>query len=153
MLATSILFEDSHTGQRFLELGFGDTTITRARFGLSHVLDAFTFPRIAAQNRPAERVLQDTSLVCLALCREGLRPSSSDARTKILGKYMRALCASSAAVGMRPGLLGYLNSVEEDEFGSVLASPGIGAYAGRRAAEPANPPARPRASLGLDGYS
>jgi hypothetical protein len=86
-----IVFEDVEGEYSFLEVGFGDTTILRARYDLEHVLDCFPF-RPQGSLPPAERrILEDAASVSVALWREGLRPSSRDASSKLLAKYMRAL--------------------------------------------------------------
>jgi hypothetical protein len=86
-----IVFEDAETGRGFLEVGYGDTTILRARYDLDHVLDCFPFPLRTPLAPVEQRLFEDAASVSMALWREGLRPSSRNARTKLLGKYLRAL--------------------------------------------------------------
>ncbi|MER7845362.1 hypothetical protein ABTZ03_15620 [Kitasatospora sp. NPDC096077] len=74
----------------FTEIGFGDTTVLRARLGLDHVLDAFPFPTGPTADHWADRHLQDAFLVTAVLWGEGLRPCNRDARTKLLRKYLEA---------------------------------------------------------------
>ncbi|MET9760106.1 hypothetical protein ABZ016_13785 [Streptomyces sp. NPDC006372] len=74
----------------FTEIGFGDTTVLRARLGLDHVLDAFAFPRPLTAGYWSNRHAQDAFLVSAVLWSEGLRPCNKNARTKLLRKYLEA---------------------------------------------------------------
>ncbi|MFE6049784.1 hypothetical protein ACFQ6N_03430 [Kitasatospora sp. NPDC056446] len=82
--------EAEHATGPFTEIGFGDTTVLRARLGLDHVLDAFPFPAGPTGDHWADRHLQDAFLVASVLWTEGLRPSNRDARTKLMRKYLEA---------------------------------------------------------------
>lgn len=93
-----IVFRDEE-GAEFLELGFGDGTILRHLRSLQHVLDSFPFPTVRTEDHWGGRVLEDVSIVSVRLWREGLRPSSRDARTKILAKYLRALYFRAGSLG------------------------------------------------------
>lgn len=74
----------------FTEIGFGDTTILRAQFGLDHVLDAFPFPFALTADHWAHRHAQDAFLVSAVLWNEGLRPCNRSASAKLLRKYLEA---------------------------------------------------------------
>lgn len=86
-----IVYHDTTSDYSFLEVGFGDTTILRARYDLAHVLDCFPFPALDGLSTSDQRLFEDTASVSVALWREGLRPSSRNAQTKLQAKYLRAL--------------------------------------------------------------
>lgn len=128
-----ILFEDSTDGYRFLEVGFGDTTILRAAHDLPHVLDCSPFPPAPAdESEPAmllRRLYEDCGAVVMTLWREGLRPSSKDASTKVLGKYVRALYDAVRRAGMSLEYLqDCLERYEQLSHGEVRAAPDVVAY-------------------------
>lgn len=102
-----IVFRDEK-GVEFVELGFGDGTILRHLRSLRHVLDSFPFPAVPTEDHWGRRVLEDASIVSVRLWREGLRPSSRDARTKILAKYLRVLFYRAGSLGLGLAALGDL---------------------------------------------
>lgn len=83
-----IIFEDS-SGKKFLEVGFGDTTILQLKYGLNHIMECYPFPKNRALND--DNKFKDCIITSLALMREGLEPSSKNEQSKILYKYLRAL--------------------------------------------------------------
>ena len=95
-----IIFENRTTGYRFVELGYGDSTILKARYGLDHVLDCFPFPALHEVDTDRRLAVEDTAIVSIVLWREGLRPSSRDASTKVLGKYIRGLAHACSRAGL-----------------------------------------------------
>lgn len=89
---------DFPTRECFAEVGFGDTTILRAREGLEHVLDSFSFSSPLVNDYWTNRHIQDAFLVASILWNEGLRPSNRDGKTKLLRKYLEA-CRSVVLKG------------------------------------------------------
>jgi len=128
-----ILFKDATDGYEFLEVGFGDTTILRSLHNLPHVLDCFPFPEAPKQESPEQerlrRLREDCAAVAVILWREGLRPSSKNASTKILGKYIRALHDSARRSGA--DLSEVTQAVSQYELlthGDVQAAPELTEY-------------------------
>lgn len=123
-----IIFRDD-AGQEFVELGFGDGTILKYLRSLRHVLDSFPFPSVATEDYWGRRVLEDTAIVAVRLWMEGLRPSSRDARTKILAKYLRALYFRATSIGLSPAhLLDVLVEYETRMYGTATTGPEICEY-------------------------
>lgn len=75
-----------------VELALGDTTILQQLFGLNHILDCYNLPDTGVTHGSAlHRKLEDVMITCLALYREGLRPSGKTTQARILRSYMKAL--------------------------------------------------------------
>ncbi len=68
-----IVFEDTRTKYRFMEVGFGDTTILRSFYSLEHVMDCFAFSDLGADDVRLMRLWEDIASVSTLLYREGMR--------------------------------------------------------------------------------
>lgn len=128
-----IVFKDAADGYEFLEVGFGDTTILRSLNNLPHVLDCFPFPEAHQPESPEHarlrRLREDCAAVAILLWREGLRPSSKNASTKILGKYIRALHDSVHRSGT--GMADFAQVLCQYELlnhGNIQAAPELAEY-------------------------
>ena len=127
-----IIFKDEKTNEPlFLEVGFGDTTILQLKYGLNNVLDCYPFPKNEYLDNNYK--FKDSMITSLALCREGLEPSSKDEQSKILYKYMRALYYFTEKNNMRSEETArLLYRTEERVFGDVIAQPRISEILGQK---------------------
>ncbi len=108
----------------FMEVGFGDTVIMQAKYGLAHVMDCYPFPKHPALD--TNRKFKDCIITSQAMMREGLRPSSRDEQSKILYKYLRGVYYFAGRAGMRPQELArLLHHSEAMIFGDVRAAPAM----------------------------
>ena len=116
-----IIFEGESLA--FVEIGFGDTNLMLTRYNLEHVLDCFPFPPLHLQSSRERRLFEDVVAVCVALWREGLRPSSRTSSTKILGKYFRALYFLRSHLGItEAAFLDFIRKYEAASYGDMTAA-------------------------------
>lgn len=118
-----IIFRDRQNQKPlFMEVGFGDTVIMQAKYGLDHVMDCYPFPRHPALD--CNYKFKDCIITSQAMMREGLRPSSHDEQSKILYKYLRSIHYFAGQAGLKPQELSQiLHHSEAMIFGDVRAQP------------------------------
>ncbi len=118
-----IIFRDKQSKKPlFIEVGFGDTVIIQAKYGLNHVMDCYPFARHPALDKNYK--FKDCIITSQAMMREGLLPSSRDEQSKILYKYLRAVYYFAKQAQMKEQELAkILYQSEAKIFGDVRAEP------------------------------
>ncbi len=118
-----IVFRDCGSRQPlFMEVGFGDTVIMQAKYGLPHVTDCYPFPKHPALDQ--NHKFKDCIITSQAMMREGLMPSSRDEQCKILYKYLRSIYYFADQARLKPQELSkLLHHSEAMIFGNVRAAP------------------------------
>ena len=118
-----IIFRDMQTKKPlFIEVGFGDTVIMQAKYGLDHVMDCYPFARHPALDN--NHKFKDCIITSQAMMREGLQPSSRDEQSKILYKYLRAVYYFARQANLKEQELAkILYRSEAQIFGDVRAQP------------------------------
>lgn len=120
-----IIFRDCQNQKPlFMEIGFGDTVIMQAKYGLDHVMDCYPFFRHPALDRNYK--FKDCIITSQAMMREGLCPSSHDEQSKILYKYLRSIYYFANKAGLKPQELSQiLHHSEAMIFGDVQVQPAM----------------------------
>lgn len=116
-----IVFTNTHDNKpAFIEVGFGDTVILKEMYGLDHILDAFPVPKLEIDDNGQRKIAEDCIITSMALSREGLVPSSKNAMTKILNKYIRALHHYTSKNDITTtSLLSIMTEYERNQYGSL----------------------------------
>ncbi len=120
-----IIFRDQASRRPlFMEVGFGDTVIMQAKYGLDHVMDCYPFPQHPALDKNYK--FKDCIITSQAMMREGLQPSSRDEQSKILYKYLRGVYYFAKQAELKPQELSrLLYHSEAMIFGDVRAQPAM----------------------------
>jgi hypothetical protein len=112
----NVIIIESAEGQLGVELALGDTTIMRQMYGLAHIQDIYGLGiPLKDPNEALQRKLEDSIITCLALYREGLRPSALNTQTRILRSYIKALSMYYLMSGMTIHELGGTIETAEKE--------------------------------------
>ena len=88
-----------------IEVALGTSTVAKVLHGLDHVIDAFPLPALDAfAPPPSVRCWKDAAVTALHLLREGLSPTGSHNRSRLLRRYVELFRASvvTRAMGMAP---------------------------------------------------
>jgi len=115
----NIIVIESKNDTLGIELGFGNSTILKQLYGLTHVLDIYNIKGIKTKNDLIRRKFEDAIVVSIALYGEGLKPAGYN-RGHLLKKYLNAIDYFYKQEGMSlESLEKILSDFENHEFVNV----------------------------------
>lgn len=88
----NIIVIETMNGKKLgVELALGDTTILKQQYGLNHVLDNYCLGLESINDEYIRYRIEDAIITSIVLISEGLKPSGTETRGRILKSYLKSL--------------------------------------------------------------
>ncbi|MFA4853330.1 MAG: hypothetical protein WC599_12500 [Bacteroidales bacterium] len=116
----NLIIIENKSGQLGVELAFGVGTLLSRIYQLPHPINASLVSKIVPHKNKYSIKFADALSVVVVLSRQGIRPTASENRGRILRKYLQSLSYFRTKLDYSVDEIGrFITSYEKEEFGNI----------------------------------